>query len=51
MLKSFGGALGRALLGALRDLAPIIPVIALFQVLVLRQPFPDLLSVLGGLGR
>ena len=50
MLKSFGGALGRALLGALRDLAPIILVIALFQVLVLRQPFPDLLSVLGGLG-
>ena len=50
MLKRFGGALGRALLGALRDLAPIILVIALFQVLVLRQPFPDLLSVLGGLG-
>ena len=43
-------ALGRALLGALRDLAPIIGVIALFQVLVLQQPFPDLLSVLAGLG-
>lgn len=49
MLKSFGAALGRELLGALRDLAPIILVIALFQVLVLRQPFPELLSILGGL--
>ena len=42
--------LGRALLGAFRDLAPIIIVIALFQVLVLRQPFPDFLSILAGLG-
>ena len=36
-------------LSALRDLAPIILVIAFFQVVVLRQPFPDLLSVLIGL--
>jgi hypothetical protein len=43
-------ALGRALLGASRDLAPIITVIALFQVLVLHQPFPELLSILAGLG-
>jgi hypothetical protein len=43
-------ALGRALLGASRDLAPIICVIALFQGLVLRQPFPELLSILAGLG-
>jgi hypothetical protein len=43
-------ALGRALLGACRDLAPIITVIALFQILVLHQPFPDLLSILAGLG-
>ena len=50
MLKSFGEALGHALLGALRDLAPIILVIGLFQALILRQPFPNLLSVLGGLG-
>jgi hypothetical protein len=42
--------LGRALLGASRDLAPIICVIALFQGLVLRQPFPEILSVLAGLG-
>ena len=34
---------------ALRDLAPIILVIAFFQILVLQQPFPDLARVLGGL--
>lgn len=42
-------ALGGALLGACRDLAPIIIVIAVFQILVLRQPFPELVSVLAGL--
>lgn len=42
-------ALCAALLGASRDLAPIIAVIALFQILVLRQPFPELLSVCSGL--
>jgi hypothetical protein len=42
-------SLGTSLLGACRDLAPIIGVIAVFQVLVLRQPFPELLSVLSGL--
>jgi len=46
----FSAALGRALLGASRDLAPIITVIALFQVLVLHQPFPELFSILTGLG-
>ncbi len=49
MLK-FTRALGRALLGSCRDLTPIVLVIAVFQVLVLRQPFPELLSVLAGLG-
>jgi uncharacterized protein DUF1538 len=49
ILTKFSAALGRALLGASRDLAPIIMVIALFQVLVLRQPFPELSSILGGL--
>ena len=34
---------------ALRDLAPVILVIAFFQIVVLRQPFPDLLNVLIGL--
>jgi len=50
ILTKFSAALGRTLLGASRDLAPIITVIALFQVLVLHQPFPELLSILAGLG-
>lgn len=43
-------ALGVALLRACRDLAPIVIVIAIFQILVLRQSFPELISVLSGLG-
>ena len=39
----------RLTLNALRDLAPIFLVIVFFQIVVLRQPFPDLLSVLIGL--
>ena len=35
--------------GALRDLAPIIAVIAFFQVVVLQQPFPNLADVVVGL--
>ena len=35
--------------GSLRDLAPIVLVIALFQLLVLRQPIPDVFNLLGGL--
>ncbi|MCF8104126.1 MAG: DUF1538 domain-containing protein [Desulfohalobiaceae bacterium] len=42
-------ALGQALLGSCRDLAPIVTVIGLFQLLVLRQPFPELISALTGL--
>jgi len=49
-LTEFSAVLGRALLGSTRDLAPIIIVIGLFQVLVLHQPFPDFLSILAGLG-
>lgn len=41
--------MGKALLGACRDLAPIIIVIAIFQILILQQPFPELVSVLAGL--
>ena len=41
--------LGIAVLGACRDLAPIVAVIVIFQVMVLRQPFPELLTVLAGL--
>ncbi|MDV7338856.1 DUF1538 domain-containing protein [Terasakiella sp. A23] len=36
-------------LGALRDLAPIILVIAFFQIVVLQQPFPNLDRVIPGL--
>ena len=41
--------LARRVGGALRDLAPIIFVIAFFQIVVLQQPFPDLGSVVVGL--
>lgn len=36
-------------LGAWRDLAPIILVVVFFQLVVLRQPFPDLIGVIVGL--
>jgi hypothetical protein len=36
------------LLDSLRDLAPIVGVIAFFQLLVLQQPIPNLWSLLGG---
>lgn len=39
----------KIILGAARDLAPIIAVIAFFQIVVLHQPFPDLGNVLIGL--
>ena len=39
----------KLMVSALRDLAPIIVVIAFFQIVVLRQPFPDLLGVVVGL--
>lgn len=45
MLKS----LTKGVMGACRDLAPIILVIAFFQILVLQRPFPNLGSVLLGL--
>ncbi len=40
---------GVHVLGACRDLAPIIAVVVFFQLVVLRQPFPDLFAVLVGL--
>ncbi len=40
---------GRLILGTLRDLAPIILVIAFFQIAVLQQPVPNLDRILGGL--
>ncbi len=42
-------ALLRVFTGSFRDLIPIIVVIAFFQLVVLRQPFPDLERVLVGL--
>ena len=39
----------RLTVNSLRDLAPIIVVIAFFQIVVLRQPFPDMLNVVLGL--
>ena len=42
-------ALSRRLFNAARDLAPIIVVIAFFQIVVLQQPFPNLGSVVVGL--
>ena len=42
------GGLGRLILEAARDLAPIVLVIAFFQVVVLRQPFPNLEAILIG---
>ena len=44
-LKMFG----MNILGACRDLLPIILVIGIFQIAVLRQPFPELFSVFVGL--
>ena len=34
---------------SLRDLTPIVAVVAVFQFLILRQPVPDLAGLLGGL--
>ena len=42
-------AIGKRLRDALRDLAPIVLVIAFFQAVVLQQPFPNLGNVLIGL--
>ncbi len=47
-MKLLGLVYGRVS-GALRDLAPIVAVIAFFQIVVLQQPFPDLANVLVGL--
>jgi hypothetical protein len=48
MLASLA-SFGWLILGTLRDLAPIILVIAFFQLAVLGQPIPNLDSILGGL--
>ena len=48
MTKTLAG-LVRRVADALRDLAPIILVIAFFQIVVLQQPFPNLGGILVGL--
>jgi hypothetical protein len=42
--------MGRRVRESCRDLLPIFAVIVVFQLLVLRQPFPNLLDVLVGVG-
>ena len=41
-------AFGRTLLGSMRDMLPIVLVIAFFQLLVLQQPIPNLLNLVSG---
>jgi hypothetical protein len=48
LIFKFIGRVFQKLKEALRDLLPIIVVISVFQLAVLRQPFPDLLEVLIG---
>ena len=40
--------LGRLIVGAIRDLSPIVLVIAFFQIIVLRQPMPNPGTILVG---
>ena len=42
-------ALGRSTAGSLRDLAPIILVVAFFQIVVLQQPLPNLYDLCIGI--
>ena len=42
-------ALARRMVGSLKDLAPIVLVIAFFQIVVLQQPFPNLAGIAVGL--
>ena len=46
---AFAGSMIHRFVDALRDLAPIIVVIAFFQVVVVQQPFPNLANILVGL--
>jgi hypothetical protein len=47
-LNTLARRLFRFVQAALRDLAPLVSVIAFFQIVVLRQPFPNLAEVLSG---
>ena len=48
-MTQFLAAILHRTFGAFRDLAPIIGVIAFFQIVVLQQPFPNLGNVIVGL--
>ena len=48
MRKTFR-ALGRALLGSSRDLAPVVLVVVFFQLAVLQQPIPNVMQLVVGL--
>ncbi len=41
-------ALFQSMLGSVRDLLPIIIVISFFQIVVIKQPVPDLVGILSG---
>jgi uncharacterized membrane protein (DUF2068 family) len=47
-VSALGRQLGRDIHGSVRDLLPIVLVVAFFQVAVLRQPMPDLEQILTG---
>ena len=48
MLRDIGTALLADLRGAVRDLLPIVIVVAVFQVLLIRAPLPDMGGILVG---
>ncbi len=48
MMRSIKALLA-SLLGSMRDLLPIIVVIAFFQIVVLQQPVPDLIGLITGI--
>ncbi|MDQ6987501.1 MAG: DUF1538 family protein, partial [Mariprofundaceae bacterium] len=48
MIKGIGTVF-KPLLDAVRDLSPIVLVIVFFQLVVLKQPIPDLANILAGL--
>ena len=47
-MKKLSRHLGKAMLDSIRDLTPIVVVIAFFQLLVFQQPIPDLIGLLFG---
>lgn len=48
-MNNFVVAFGRSMAGSIRDLLPIVLVIAFFQIVILQQAVPDLMGLLIGL--